>query len=290
MSTLKQGARGAQVIELQQALVAKGYTTVVADGIFGAGTAAAVRDYQKNSGLVVDGIVGEQTLNTLRGIERINNPKTLQQADFQAAADMLGVDVASIMAVTEVEARKSGFYPEGEPIVLFERHKLYKYISEKRGAGVAKHACAQNPNLCNPYRGGYIGGRSEWFRLQNACAIDRECALMSASFGLFQIMGFNHIYSGFDKVEDFVAAISTSEATQLQVFCSFVLHKKNESMLAALRAHNWDAFAELYNGQNYKDNDYDYKLMAAYRRYVALYPATSSALAANRKSAKAKTA
>ena len=287
MPTLNLGARGAQVITLQNALISKGYTTIAADGIFGAGTAAAVRDYQKKSGLVVDGIVGEQTLNTLRGIERINNPKTLQQADFQAAADTLGVDVASIMAVTEVEARKSGFYPEGEPIVLFERHKFYKFLSEKRG--IAPHVSAQNPSLCNPKSGGYIGGRSEWFRLQNACAIDRECALMSASYGLFQIMGFNFAYCGFDNVEDFVTAVSTSEAAQLQAFCAFVSHKDNAGMLAALRAQDWAGFARRYNGASYAQNDYDHKLMAAHRRYDALYP-TLPVSATNSKRAKTKTA
>lgn len=57
---LKKGSRGQEVVELQQAL------GIDADGVFGAGTRAAVEAYQKENGLVVDGIVGRQTLAAIR--------------------------------------------------------------------------------------------------------------------------------------------------------------------------------------------------------------------------------
>lgn len=57
---LKEGSRGQEVAELQQAL------GIDADGVFGAGTRAAVEAYQKENGLVVDGIVGRQTLAAIR--------------------------------------------------------------------------------------------------------------------------------------------------------------------------------------------------------------------------------
>lgn len=57
---LKEGSRGQEVIELQQAL------GIHADGIFGSGTKAAVEDYQRENGLSVDGIVGPQTLAVIR--------------------------------------------------------------------------------------------------------------------------------------------------------------------------------------------------------------------------------
>lgn len=289
MPIITQGARGAHVSELQKLLAQHGYH-LDTDGIFGQATAAAVRLYQKTTGLVVDGIVGTQTLNTLRGIEPANNQKTLSQSDYQAAADALGVDVATIMAVTEVEARKAGFYPEGEPIVLFERHKFYKFLAEHRGADVAQNTFATHPNLCNPKAGGYVGGRAEWFRLQSACAIDRECALLSASFGLFQIMGFNYAYCGFESVDDFGKDISTSEGAQLQAFVAFVSHRQNAGMLEALRKHDWAGFARLYNGVNYAQNDYDSKLSAAYRRYSALYPDVTATATKTDKPRKTKTA
>jgi peptidoglycan hydrolase-like protein with peptidoglycan-binding domain len=109
MPTLKKGTRGNAVIELQQLLHREGWDGE-ADGIFGAATAAAVRDYQSRHGLVVDGIAGEQTLSTLRGHARTHDPKTLSMTDIEAAAKELGVDTACVLAVTEVEARKRGFH------------------------------------------------------------------------------------------------------------------------------------------------------------------------------------
>ena len=57
---LKEGSRGQEVVELQLAL------GIGADGIFGAGTSAAVEAYQQENGLVVDGIVGPQTFAAIR--------------------------------------------------------------------------------------------------------------------------------------------------------------------------------------------------------------------------------
>lgn len=59
---------GADVKELQVALLARGYKVVKADGIFGSITDKAVRAFQSDEKLVVDGIAGPKTLFAL-GIE-----------------------------------------------------------------------------------------------------------------------------------------------------------------------------------------------------------------------------
>lgn len=59
--TLKKGARGNITKLLQEKLVSLGYNTNGVDGIFGSGTEKAVISFQKNNGLVVDGIVGKNT-------------------------------------------------------------------------------------------------------------------------------------------------------------------------------------------------------------------------------------
>lgn len=55
------GDKGAYVEKLQKLLNLKGNYKLVADGIFGAGTETAVKDYQKKNGLTVDGVVGDAT-------------------------------------------------------------------------------------------------------------------------------------------------------------------------------------------------------------------------------------
>ena len=62
------GCRGDAVKKLQQALLDAGYKQVrVADGIYGQWTYDAVRAYQKDNGLAVDGIAGKNTQNKLYG-------------------------------------------------------------------------------------------------------------------------------------------------------------------------------------------------------------------------------
>ena len=63
------GCRGDAVKRLQNALIDAGYKSIVrtADGIFGQWTYDAVRAYQKDYGLAVDGIAGKNTQNSLYG-------------------------------------------------------------------------------------------------------------------------------------------------------------------------------------------------------------------------------
>jgi peptidoglycan hydrolase-like protein with peptidoglycan-binding domain len=62
---LREGDSGAAVSELQQLLNAKGISIAV-DGVFGSTTRAAVVQFQKQSGIPTDGIVGPQTWQALR--------------------------------------------------------------------------------------------------------------------------------------------------------------------------------------------------------------------------------
>ena len=65
---LHYGSRGAAVTRLQQALKGEGYyRTGYVDGIYGDLTYAAVKEFQRDHGLAVDGIAGRKTQNALYG-------------------------------------------------------------------------------------------------------------------------------------------------------------------------------------------------------------------------------
>lgn len=63
--TVRQGDRNASVVYLQQMLLSKLYPVGEIDGIFGTNTLNAVRDFQAENGLEVDGIVGPNTWEAL---------------------------------------------------------------------------------------------------------------------------------------------------------------------------------------------------------------------------------
>ncbi|GAA0374189.1 spore cortex-lytic enzyme [Bacillus horti] len=63
---LKQGDRNGYVWDLQHRLQQLGYYKFALDGLFGYHTKEAVMLFQSSYGLVSDGVVGEQTWNTLR--------------------------------------------------------------------------------------------------------------------------------------------------------------------------------------------------------------------------------
>lgn len=62
---IDKGMRGADVSVLQAILVARGYSVTSISGLFDASTDKAVRKFQKDNGLVVDGVVGNNTWTAL---------------------------------------------------------------------------------------------------------------------------------------------------------------------------------------------------------------------------------
>lgn len=81
---LKVGAKGDAVEKLQQRLVDLGYLSETPDGVFGKATKAAVKDFQKNSGLAVDGIAGTTTIGELFSDTAIYKPAATATPEKQA--------------------------------------------------------------------------------------------------------------------------------------------------------------------------------------------------------------
>ncbi|MCO1601493.1 MULTISPECIES: spore cortex-lytic enzyme [Desulfosporosinus] len=63
---LGRGSKGSEVTELQKKLVQLGYTVGTVDGKYGSKTEAAIRRFQKEHGLRVDGLAGTQTIKELK--------------------------------------------------------------------------------------------------------------------------------------------------------------------------------------------------------------------------------
>jgi len=61
----KNGSRGQEVKDIQTKLKSLGYYTGAVDGIFGVNTERAIKAFQRDKGLTVDGIAGPNTLKAL---------------------------------------------------------------------------------------------------------------------------------------------------------------------------------------------------------------------------------
>jgi N-acetylmuramidase/LysM domain len=204
--------------------------------------------------------IDKPTTFAANGLPTVGDPTQhkLTEADYQRAAKTLGVNVAAIKAVAEVESTGAGFLADGRPKILYERHIFSSDTHHKYDA--------THPNISNRHSGGYgAGGAHQYDRLKEAMRLDSNHALQAASWGKFQIMGFNYTKAGYSNVKDFVAAMYKSEGKQLDAFVSFI--KANPAAHRALQKHDWASFAYNYNGENYKQNAYDTKMAAAYARY-----------------------
>lgn len=188
---------------------------------------------------------------------------TLSFSDIKNAAALIGVDPCAVKAVVEVESGGSGFLPDDRPKILFEGHVFWKEL-QKRGIDPAPLA-PKYPNVIYPKwdKSQYKGGAAEYERLNTAALVNKDAALCAASWGLFQIMGFNHRACGFDTVQTFVDAQKESEAKQLESFCALM---RSEGLILFLLGLDWPGFARRYNGPGYAQNQYDMKLQRAYER------------------------
>ena len=175
--------------------------------------------------------------------------------DFALALEL---DEATLRALAQVESNGDGFLPapSDKPKILFEGHAFHRLTG---GRYSREHPDISYPKgSARKYSGSLAG---EWRRLDAACRLDRIAALQSASWGLFQIMGFNYPYCGCADVETFVARQYESATQQFALLVKFV---SRPPFLPALRSRNWKAFARAYNGPGYAANRYEQRLAAAY--------------------------
>lgn len=190
-------------------------------------------------------------------------PARITQQNFVDAAASLNCEIAAVKAVAEVEARGSGFLADGRPKILFEAAYFSRFTERLYDK--------LYPNISSPKwkKELYLGGSKEYDRLIEALALNAQAALKSASWGAFQIMGAYHDMAGFSSVEDMVAAMYKNEGEHLKACVSYIKKKK---LAKALQQKDWVAFAKGYNGEGYKDNDYDGKLAKAYTKHAAPSP------------------
>jgi len=187
----------------------------------------------------------------------LNIKKYLEQK-----AQEINIEPRLLLALAVLEAKSKGLHAQDTPVILFERHIFYRLL-KKQGFDVDKLSL-KSPTLINKTPGGYLGGLKENERLRQACAINAELAYQSASYGLFQIMGFHALALGYQSGQDFAKQMGQSELNQCDAFIRFLISTSNHKMFNALKNKDFKTFARLYNGVNFAKNKYDIKLANIY--------------------------
>lgn len=184
--------------------------------------------------------------------------------DVVSAASDMDVEVAALKAVLAVESLGKGFDNAGRPKALFERHHFYRHLAKKPdkqaeavAAGLAYHDWGTKPYP--------KGSDAVYAEIEAACAIDRDAALRSTSWGLGQVMGSNHKLAGCETVEQMVTEAMESEVNQLRHMTAFI---HSAGLLDELDRKDWAGFARGYNGPGYAKNAYDVKLAEAYEKFA----------------------
>jgi N-acetylmuramidase len=186
--------------------------------------------------------------------------RTLDNSDYYLAAQKLDVEPAAIKAVAIVESMGSGFYPDGFPTILFERHKFYKHAPKSKRDQWFK----DDPVICNPKAtpaddyGTYSAQR---VKFEKALGLDKDAAMKACSWGIFQELGENFSDCGFQSVSDFVNLMKSGAAGHLDIFVRSIKARK---LAPKIRTHDWKAVAENYNGLDYKKFHWDEKMIAAF--------------------------
>ena len=275
--TLRYKSKGSEVTELKELLVKRGYDITISN-YFNKDTKSVVEQFQKDSGLGKDGVVGKNTWAKLLEIApklTAVSQKRLTEQDFIDFAKENKLELAVVKAVTDVESNGKGYLRDGRPVILFEGHVFWKQLQE-RGIDPKRFSANRHRNILYKSwtKEHYMGKKGEYTRLEKAAGMSdlpgvHDAAYCAASWGAFQIMGYHYKKLGYESVDQFASEMYGHEREHLKAFGRFISLKKSSGKLLIdwLREKNWDQFALGYNGSGYKKNKYHTKLEKSYQNH-----------------------
>lgn len=192
----------------------------------------------------------------------------MTRAGLAEALNRLGfasAQTAALWAVFDVETGSTtqgfGFRADRRPQILFERHKFREFTGGRFNQS--------DPDISGP-QGAYGPLAVQYDKLERALALcdqqrlGAEPALKSASWGLGQVMGFNHAVAGYPSAQKMVEAMVKSEDNQLFAMAGYL---EANDLAKYLKNQQWAKFARGYNGKSFAQNQYDVKLEQAYARF-----------------------
>jgi hypothetical protein len=173
------------------------------------------------------------------------------------------IDSAALRAVLAVETNGAGFDVKKRLVILPEPHIFYDRLSNiKQREQAVDEGLAYLKWGTKPYD---KTQDLRYARLDRMMKINAEVALKSVSWGLPQMMGFNHAAAGFPQsVVPMIETYKLSEIEQIESMIDFIRHN---GLIRHLQNLDWARFAKGYNGPGYEKNEYDKKLARYYKQF-----------------------
>ncbi|WGS51702.1 N-acetylmuramidase family protein [Paraburkholderia sp. D15] len=223
---------------------------------------------------------------------RLNYPKPefFSDAQYQHMASELNVEVAAVKAIVQQESQGHPFLENGLPQILYERRHFFELSVKKRdkedeekeakekvaekkntnsAASTKKKATPKKkgppanpypkfPDICFPNGDEYgSGGLHQYEKLIRAADLDFEIAIMSCSWGGFQILGEYYRSCGCSTPFEFANKFMSGSDGQAEIFVAFMKNMKSAGVVA-LREHKWADVAASYNGDGWRNKNPDY--------------------------------
>lgn len=174
------------------------------------------------------------------------------EREIAAAAERLGVEPAALHAVVMVESAGRAFERDGEtPLGRFEPHHVPAWLRARIGL----------PEEWTWRDSLRMSARQRRDAYAAALAIAPELTHRATSYGIPQMMGFNHALVGYDSASAMFDAFRDVGA-QIEAMARFI---ERRGARAALSGRDWVAFAVAYNGTG-QPAVYAAKLEQEYRR------------------------
>jgi hypothetical protein len=184
--------------------------------------------------------------------------KSITLEEIANLARGVHADPAALMAVIRVEGSGKGYdHSTGKILIQFEPYHFNRYTGKRIANGVENQA-------------------HEWTAFNEAFHLNKEAAMLSTSWGMMQVMGFNHLAAGFKTVGEMIDSFKESELNQVKGALNFI--KASPQLLKSLQLKDWAGFACGYNGKFYRKFNYDARLKEAFEESKALFYTSSEPL------------
>ena len=193
--------------------------------------------------------------------ELVNSPCSngtlIIEKHYEDVSKRLGIEIEVMKAIAKQESKRNSFWSDGQATILFERHKMWKYLKEDLGKTNSElNKLKQlHPKTINDSSGGYGKYSEQYTKLVTAKEIDYTSAIKSCSWGKFQVMGFNYAVA-FDTPEQMEEAVNKCELQQFKLFVGYL--ENTSGLIQSMKDKKWETIAYKYNGSAWRSHNPNY--------------------------------